>query len=218
MIPAWLHRIATHKRELLRLRISLRSHPSPNPPSLEVLDRFKAIWRVNIPDQPARFMSVSSGAINQEAFVVHLDAQRFYYAWLKASPTIYRRRSSDCICREKMPSDSKYKWAVDGFSHKKSNPVPLAEAGAHIDHNGRLSIGFTNGVTRTFWLLANRCPAFPVEVYGEESARLLHEVAGLGSSPISLADLFAADSPLSTLGVSGPPGPGNKPGISYPRS
>lgn len=191
MIFPWLHRIAAHQRELLRLRISLRSHKCANPPLLESLNQFEAVWRVSIPDQPARFMSVSSGAIDQEVFVVHLDAERFYYAWLKASPIIYRRQPSDCICRDRMPNDYKYKWAVDGFSHGQSNPVPLAEAGAHIDYNGRLSIGFTNGVTRTFWLLANRCPAFPVEVYGEKSARLIHEVAGLGPSPISLADLFA---------------------------
>ena len=90
-----------------------------------------------------------------------------------------------------MPNDDKYRWAVDGFAQGPRNPVPLAEAGAYRDLNScRLHLSFTNGVTRTFWLLANRCPAFPVKVYGSVSAKLLFQVAGLDISPLSLVELF----------------------------
>lgn len=186
-----VHILLSRHLELRHLRKVAQSHKTPEPPKLVKVDPFKAVWRVSIPNCEPRFMSVSSGAIDHEFFVVHLDAARFYHAWLKASPAITRRRSSDCICRSKMPSDYKYKWAVDGFSHGVNNPVPLAEAGAHVGTSGRLRLDFTNGVTRTFWLLANRCPAFPVEVYGEESAHLLHQAAGLGPGPTTLAELFS---------------------------
>lgn len=190
-LPTWVRHITARPQELRRLRRSLQSHQAPAPPTLESLNRFKAVWRVSIPNQPARFMSVCSGAINQDSFVVHLDAERFYFAWLNSSPLFLRQRASDCVCRAEMPNDYKFKWAVDGFSHGVHNPVPLAEAGAHINASGRLGLGFTNGVTRTFWLLANHCPAFPVKVYGANDACLLHQIAGLEAGPTSLADLFA---------------------------
>lgn len=186
-----IHDVLSRHFELRQLRKAAQSHRSPESPELVKVDPFKAVWRVSIPNHAPRFMSVRSGAVNHEFFVVHLDAERFYHAWLKASPRISRRRGSDCICRSQMSADYKYKWAVDGFSHGVNNPVPLAEAGAHVDTGGQLCLGFTNGVTRTFWLLANRCPAFPVEVYGEESAQLLHQTAGLGPGPTTLAELFS---------------------------
>lgn len=187
----WLHHILSRRFELHRLEKAVGTHESPELPVLEWITSNKAVWRLSVPGQKACFMSVSSGAINQDCFVVYLDAERFYHAWLKASPTMQLPRSWDCICRTDMPNDYKYRWAVKGFAQGRSNPVPLAEAGAYSDLNGRhLHLGFTNGVTRTFWLLANRCPAFPVKVYGSVSAKLLFQVAGLDISPLSLVELF----------------------------
>lgn len=195
MLRRRIHDVLSRHLELRQLRKAAQSHRSPELPALVKVDPFEAVWRVSIPNCEPRFMSVSFGAIDHKFFVVHLDAERFYHAWLKASPAITRRHGSDCICRSQMPSDYKPKWAVDGFSHGVNNPVPLAEAGAHVDTSGRLHLDFTNGVTRTFWLLANRCPAFPVEVYGADSASLLHHVAGIGPEPQSLAEVFSNAQP-----------------------
>lgn len=171
------------------LRKLTAPHPVPPIPELVRSEIFTAVWRVFVPGQADRFMSARSGAINGKVFVVHLDAEAFYRAWLESSPALRGRRSCDCVIRSAMLSDYKYRHAVTGFSHGVENPVPLAEVGAH-QTGRRLHIGFINGVTRTFWLLANHCPAFPVKVYGEDSAMLLHQVAGLGAGPTPFTDVF----------------------------
>lgn len=190
MFRAFFHYYLSRRLELLRLRKAAQSHKSPQEPSLVKVDPFKAIWKVSIPNDDPRFLSVTPGAINHEFFIVHLDSEKFYRAWLEASNAVVKSRSSNCICRSQMPYDYKYKRAVRGFSHGVSNPVPLADVGAHCESNGDFYIGFVNGVTRTYWLLANYCPAFPVKVHGKESADLLHQIAGVGSGPQSLAQVF----------------------------
>lgn len=195
MLRCRIHDVLSRHLELRQLRKVAQSHGRPELPELVKIDPFEAVWRVSIPNHEPRFMSVRSGAVNHEFFVVHLDAERFYHAWFKASPRIPRRRCSDCICRFQMSADYKYKWAVDGFSHGVNNPGPLAESGAHVDAGGRLCLGFTNGVTRTYWLLENHCPAFPVKVCGGDSAHLLHQTAGLVPGPTALAELFSKTNP-----------------------
>ncbi|CAE6824103.1 hypothetical protein R69658_05988 [Paraburkholderia aspalathi] len=177
-------------RELKQLERDTQILPRPDPCELARLDSQKAVWRVPVPGQADRFMSASSGGINQEMFVVQVDTEALYKSWLSGSPAVRQKRSDDCVPRSKMPADYKYKHAVDGFAQGEKNPVPLADAGVY--HKGKaVHVGFANGITRTFWLIANRVPAFPILVHGLESANLLHKVAGLGVGPKSLAELFA---------------------------
>lgn len=56
-------------------------------------------------------------------------------------------------------ADYKLKYAIEGFACGLENPVPLAEVGV----DGAGGVGFTNGITRTLWLLVHRAAAFPVE-------------------------------------------------------
>lgn len=87
-----------------------------------------------------------------------------------------------------MPNDYKFKHAVDGFANNQNSPVPLAFLSArYVD--GHPYIGFTNGVTRTLWLLVNGAKSFPVEVHKEESAKYLYEFAGIGEPPKSYQQL-----------------------------
>jgi len=55
--------------------------------------------------------------------------------------------------------------------------VPLALTGAFRFEDERVQVAFTNGITRTLWLLANQAQAFPMKVYGRESAELLNQNA-----------------------------------------
>jgi hypothetical protein len=186
----WVHRVLSRSLELYRLK-AVKMPQCPELPTLEQIDPIQAVWRVTVPNQTPRFMSIKSDENNQDSFVVQVDADRLYRNWLKSSAAIWQRNPRDCICRADMPSDRKYKYAANGFAHGIRNPVPLAIAMAYYKTNGRLCIDFEDGVTRTFWLLSNRCPAFPVKVYGINNAKLLHQFVGLASGPISLAELFA---------------------------
>ena len=86
MLCAWLHHITSRCLELHRLEMAARTHERPELPVLDWISSSEAVWRLSVPGQEPRFMSVSSGLINQDFFIVHLDAERFYRTWLKASP------------------------------------------------------------------------------------------------------------------------------------
>lgn len=172
--------------ELRRLDQVLKNRPAPAVPRLVKLDATVAVWRVLVPGQASRFMSAQPPGTGSEKYVVLVDAERFYRAWLAGDGSA--RRPDRCLVREEMPDDYKYSGAVAGFSQGIGNPVPLAYAGA-MREGPRVGIGFTNGITRTFWLLANRAEAFPVMVCGRESAELMHKAAGL-QAPMLYEDLF----------------------------
>jgi hypothetical protein len=171
----------------------LDSAPGSRPKGCELvkLDDDKALWRVPVPGEADRFMSAKSGGIDREKYVVQVDTELFYRAWLASSSAWGKRDSTDCVLRAEMPADYKYHHAVSGFAQGRDNPVPLAEVDAWRE-DGKVRVGFTNGITRTFWLIANRAPAFPVEVRGRDAAQLLHHAAGFGPAPVCYETMFAA--------------------------
>ncbi|ELM8940453.1 hypothetical protein Q2R95_004367 [Escherichia coli] len=185
-----IRRAFARRRELKELDASVVSRPRPAPAELVQVDAREAVWRVPVPGQADRFMSAKPGAINDEMFVVRVDTEAFYRAWLRSSSTGRETRSDNCLLRSEMPQDYKFKHAVQGFAHGRENPVPLAFAGAHQERD-RVDIGFSNGVTRSFWLIANKAPSFPIQVHGRESAELLNKVCGLDPTPLSFSELFA---------------------------
>lgn len=139
--------------------------------------------------------------------VVLVDAARFLQLW--RAP-----HSSHCdvamLNESTWPTDYKYHEAVEGFSHGAENPVPLAEVSCGrisqdivkqrrrlllwksdviIACKGESFLNFTNGVTRTIFLLANGATEFPVRCE-KNSAELLSQLAGSGNhSPLLLSSL-----------------------------
>ncbi|MEP9642037.1 hypothetical protein DXO206_023120 (plasmid) [Xanthomonas oryzae pv. oryzae] len=173
--------------EIRNLERLVAASPRAKACNIHQLGHDRAVWCIPVPGQADRYMSASAGHIGSEMFAVHVDADAFYLAWL--------RSDEQCVLRSQMPRDYKYAYAVDGFAQGSSNPVPLADVGAWNDERGRSHIGFTNGITRSFWLISNGAPSFPVQVYGRESAELLHRTAGTNQGPICYADLFAPAEP-----------------------
>lgn len=123
--------------------------------------------------------------------IVIVDAEKFLRLWRSEPNSIHRAEANGSP--ETWPDDYKYSWAVDGFSHGRENPVPLADIffGAAIrtsvthkflrfGRNERQEqiqyVSFTNGITRTIWLLTQGCVAFPVKC-GMPGARELFRVA-----------------------------------------
>lgn len=138
--------------------------------------------------------------------VVLVDAARFVQLW--RAP--YSSHREVAILDERTwPSDYKYQEAVEGFSHGAENPVPLAEVSCDrlphdiveyrrrlflfksevvVARKGEAVLGFTNGITRTIFLLANGAKQFPVRCE-LNSAKLLFELAGCGHQPLLLSSL-----------------------------
>lgn len=145
---------------------------------------------------------------NEKRAVVVVDAEKFLALWRREGS------SHDDIAHqgpEKWPTDRKYKDAVDGFSRGQENPVPLAlvhcyeqaeriwkyaptffgfhkRVGTEVRIQATLS--FTNGITRTIWLMTTGAKAFPVEC-DTKSAALLQALAGFeGEQYKTIAELI----------------------------
>lgn len=132
--------------------------------------------------------------------VVLVDAARFVHLWRSAQSS---HRDVAMLDENTWPTDYKYHEAVEGFSHGAENPVPLAEVSCGVisqdivkrhrrfllwksevivARKGEAFLNFTNGVTRTIFLLANGAKEFPVRCE-RSAADLLFKLAGSANHP-----------------------------------
>jgi hypothetical protein len=167
--------------------------PGPAPAVLVDVRNGAATWRLSIPSATHEVLVKVDGCPSDgERHVVHVDAQAFYLGMMRSTSTLRTSESehgNTCMARQDMPRDYKFHHAVRGFEQSAKSPVPLAQPAVELDGAGRLRVDFIDGMTRTYWLLANSCSSFPVEVHGQAEARLLAAHAGVGIE--SFADLFA---------------------------
>ncbi|MDF7788471.1 hypothetical protein P4910_23775 [Pantoea stewartii] len=126
-----------------------------------------------------------------EKWVVIVRKRPFLNAWARSGDEPQLSTGDETLWR----NDYKFLRAEKGFLQGIHNPVPLALCDAHYEIEGGLPVlhtGFTDGLTRTIWLLANGAESFPVSVTSEESARLLYRGAGdRKTEPLSVALLHS---------------------------
>lgn len=134
----------------------------------------EVVWEIPI-DTGAVYMKYELTRYVGSNKVVIVDSRRFYDLWL-CTP------HSHAVPYPELAHDYKFESAVYGFSKGRGNPVPLAVVGVH-NARGAPSIGFTNGITRTMYLLHHLADAFPVRA---DSAELLFELVGVGVPPLEL--------------------------------
>lgn len=158
----------------------------------------RLVFTVPLPDRDPVFMSmdISEDGQDQHAAVI-VDAQKFLALW-RADPYGSHKHQANGT-PETWPSDYKYMEADDGFAPGRENPVPLAEVNLnhHLDtivsykfwrfgktvRKQRLDcVTFTNGVTRTIWLLSHHCSAFPVECDLRSAPELFKLAGAAGTS------------------------------------
>ena len=104
---SWIKAECAKRSELRRLAVTTRQRPRPTEPQLVMLDRDKATWLIPLSDDRQCFMCACAGMIQHEKFVVMVDAEAFYYAWLQGSRYVREQRGADCILRADMPKDYK---------------------------------------------------------------------------------------------------------------
>lgn len=191
------HLYYMQKLESQRVTEQLENHIDAQVPKLFAMNNKSAKWQIEMSDGTVRFMSNQFTAVDDEFYLVHVDALRFYQYWLNSSIAhVDKHRSINCLVKKLMHTDYKYHRAVIGFSKGSSNPVPVAQVSAE-NKNGTPYLGFVNGVTRSFWLLANEAKSFPVEVHYERSAKELFNAAGVGESYIRYDKLRALQHTLN---------------------
>jgi len=124
---------------------------------------------VPLPYRPPVFMRMDNPCSSNAQLVV-VDAMKFWELWRRcinpiehpianANPKIWLH-------------DKKIHLAEDGFSRGRDNPVPLANVAFQ---NGYVTV---SDITRTIWLLAHGCKAFPVECDLPGEA-MLQQLAGV---------------------------------------
>ncbi|MGS0894360.1 plasmid fertility inhibition factor family protein [Burkholderia stagnalis] len=163
-------------------------HPRPMACELADLSAQRATWRVPVPGQADCYLAASP--VETERFVVHIDADAFYRRWLQTSPAFPKPDSQDCVPRRIMPLDGKFPMAAAAFRRSREAPVPLPPVGYWLAGND-YEVAMSDGMTRTFWLLAHRVRSFPVSVGDATWATMLNNVAGIGMSPIAFSELFS---------------------------
>lgn len=174
------------KIELRKLKYSSLLHRPTRTPEIVELDTDSIVWKVELDGASPQYMCLKHEGIFQDVYVVYVDANRFYKAWLESSPTLTPRNREYCVSRRIMHLDYKFKHAARCFNANQKSPVPLALVSVSERSNGKINISFTDGITRTFWLISNHCKSFPIRLTSREGALLLHNVAGIGFYPIDV--------------------------------
>ncbi|WP_104026903.1 plasmid fertility inhibition factor family protein [Vibrio jasicida] len=131
------------------------------------------------------YMSETLTVDNVDTHIVLVDRHRFESAWFKDGEHSHLSRGSINSWR----NDHKFNDMKHVFDGGIENPVPLALMRAEEQPK---SVGFTDGVTRTIWLIANGAKYFPVKVYGAKAAYRLHQRIGVTSTrPIAKKGLLS---------------------------
>lgn len=146
---------------------------------------------------------------NDERCVVLVDSNRFLKLWRKEPYSIHTKLSMGTP--KVWTSDYKYGYAERGFSYGINNPVPLADVScSKVTINQPIYeskflffktligtrkeqfdyVAFTNGITRTIWLLANEALFFPVECRVGNGSERLALVGGVTRSYFTVEELF----------------------------
>ena len=183
-------RLTALKGELQALERAF-NREATDPAELVSKDGYQAIWKVKLDKGQFCFMSVDSCEGNDTKWVVHVDADRFYYRWLKSfkNEMLKGQVSFDVPLRQDMHLDRKFADAVEGFAEGVENPVPLADVNVY-EMSGFDRIVFGGGITRTLWLLSHHAQSFPVSVSGSEEASFLQKLAGASVQPVSYEELL----------------------------
>lgn len=136
---------------------------------------------------------------NDLSAVVIVDARRFLGLWRSPGSS---HDDVAHMAEDAWPTDYKFNGAAAGFLKGPSDPVPLADVGCHAEFDESMAykrwlwvlrkpaaivrterriLGFTNGVTRTIWLLHAGAKQFPVKCSAAD-APLLQRWAGAENS------------------------------------
>lgn len=189
-----LRRNLAWRSELKALAEQIEREPRPTLAAPVERSPGQFLWCLPLPAGGNAYMALTAGRADHDLFVVPVHAAAFHRAWLVRglqSDDKLNDLTDGCRLRGELTTDRKFKHAAACFAEGERNPVDLPRVGTTKARKGELGVTFTDGITRTFWLLANNVAAFPVVVAGPETAAELAKAVGLGA-PQRVSALFAA--------------------------
>lgn len=136
--------------------------PSVMPHSIvKVKQSERLVFAVPLPTDKVVYMSIDQAALaGNDHQVVIVEAEKFLNLW-RAEPTGFHATLANGN-PDVWPHSQKFHLADAGFSKGLANPVPLADVSCDISESGSGYVFFSNGITRTTWLLAHGCQEFPI--------------------------------------------------------
>lgn len=161
----------------------------------------KAVFAVETASKGTVYMSQGRGRASLS--VVEVDAERLLKLWRDAGIAETYLAHGDVASWR---ADRKYRSVDACYSSGRGNPVPLAfvscgEAqspstvwkwrGGRVERQShtRIVFGFSDGITRTIWLLANGAKVFPVLCSSRDAARLKALAGAIGGGSSAVDDL-----------------------------
>lgn len=145
----------------------------------------RIIWSVPLSGRDPVYMTAArSNYRNDRRFVVFVKARHFYAHWRAALMLDPARRYGGGDVRgapqrfEDIERDRKYAGQDRIWAKGLDAPVPLAKPVC----NEYQHVDFTDGITRTLWLIRNGAAIFPVEA-GWHDYEALHELVGVEDMP-----------------------------------
>lgn len=121
----------------------------------------RLVFAVPLPRRDPVFMSMGVSECEKKRYgIVIVDSEKFLQLW-RSDPRPARNYEADGS-PETWPNDHKYKDADARFYDGPKNPVPLAYVTCGTARQVKYAT-FTDGITRTIWLLTQGCAAFPVK-------------------------------------------------------
>src|SRR5437763_1891806 len=125
----------------------------------------RLVFSVAMPSGTPVYMSVKPSTYGFDDYgVVVVEAHAFLSLWRAEPHGIHAKDANGHP--ESWREHYKFAAAACGFLRGLSDPVPLAEVSCEAETNTTVRdlsqsyVFFSNGITRTIWLLANGCTAF----------------------------------------------------------
>lgn len=156
--------------------------------SLYLPNTLQLVFEIRLPNSKVVFMSLDVGFEKDERAIIIADATKFLSLWRSNPYGTHNNIANGNPFLWKQ--DYKFKHAEEGFSAGEENPVPLASIHFQVGKtykkfcnliwsiNTIQYVSFTDGVTRTIWLLSNKCFAFPI-VCGIKESNSFHSAVSV---------------------------------------
>lgn len=154
--------------------------PQDLPQVVELTYR-RCVWKIQA-DKDAYMCVERTPFHNDRRYIVVVEGAKFYQLWRRSPLPVVQVRNL-------MTLDYKYRALDENFGNSASSPIPLAQVSCY-PRDGRDGVYFTDGLTRTLWLLANHAKAFPVLLHDEGSSLELCRLTSTGLEPSTVASLL----------------------------
>lgn len=151
----------------------------------------QAIWEIKTRNGDHFVSATRSNHLNDERWVVMVEARRFYAVWL-ASRNQPTGMPNDPPDYHDLPKMNAWNIQPSAWSHGMANPVPLAEIGNSFISSPHCHMGFTNGRNRLAWLIYHGAAAFPIEIIQNQAPMEVFRMMGVNGFPPTTVDALTS--------------------------